>query len=149
MVTTLIKQRDSYDCGIACLAMALNLSWEDVMQAMPEEHKPVLVEKGMSDKMYHALFANLGLVNDVDYTTRYYGNHWCNYRFFKNMLWGRRAICEVRSKNYPEGFHFIYWNGHDVFDPSTMLTYSNEDWPNEIEPLKVWVFNEVERPATK
>lgn len=146
-MTTLIKQRESFDCGIACLAMALNLSWDDVMQSMPEQHVDELKRLGMSDSMYKDLFAALGLVNDVDYTVRYYGHHWCNYRFFKNMLWGRRAICQVRSKNYAEGFHFVYWNGHAVYDPSTKETYSTDEWPNEIEPGKVWMFNETERPA--
>lgn len=146
-MTTLIEQKTTYDCGIACLAMALNLSYDDVMGVFPEQRMNELVAKGMSNEMYAELMTTLGVINDVDYTTRHYGHHWFTYRAFKNMLWGRRAICAVRSKNVSEGFHFVYWDGFKINDPSTKDKYTDDDWTSWAEPYRVYLFNECARPV--
>ncbi len=55
------------------------------------------------------------------------------------LLWGRRALVQVKSKNYEGQSHMVFWNGRKVFDPSPLRTF---EW-NEVEPQHVWLFNEV------
>lgn len=59
------------------------------------------------------------------------------------MLWGRRAIVTVRSKNEEGSMHAVYWSGAALFDPSTRTKY--ESW-GEVEVKEALIFNEA-RPS--
>lgn len=54
--------------------------------------------------------------------------------FFRHLTWGRRAILAVPSLNNEGGFHSVYWNGSQVFDPSRYRTYASWEqlMPDEI-----------------
>lgn len=141
-----IKQRTEMDCGICCVAMALGLPYERVIAAADEKFQETMAQHGIEDGMLHELLARLGLQLDRDYCGRYLSMHYGSIAFTRNMLWGRRAIVEVKSKNirYGEdsGLHFVYWDGAALHDPSNKTTY---EWA-EVEPIKMWLFSETARP---
>lgn len=143
---TLVEQRTDTDCGVCCLAMALRMPYEVVLGNMPKEHLETLSDpkKGMSTEMYADLFAALGLRIEEDYAVRSMGYQWGTYKYTKNLLWGRRAICAVRSKNSPDCYHFVYWDGKTLYDPSTKEKYTQEEWEANMEPFKMYLFNEPE-----
>ncbi len=75
---------------------------------------------------------------DENYKVLYLSLDWGSVGFTKNMLWGRRACIQVKSKNCQDEFHIVYWDGQELFDPSNKLTYTWE----EVEPIYIWLFNE-------
>ena len=59
--------------------------------------------------------------------------------YFRDMLWGRRALLSVPSLNYEGGFHMIYWHYDKVYDPSTKKVYTSFD---QLRPREIIVFME-------
>lgn len=140
-MTTLVEQQTATDCGICCLAMFFDATAAYVDGFVRLSHREELATKGMSYEMYVDLLNDIGL--EGMYEVRYYGYQWGTYKFFKNMLWGRRAICAVRSKNHEQSYHFVYWDGHQVYDPSTKEKYTQEDWDSNLEPFRAYIFDET------
>ena len=55
------------------------------------------------------------------------------------MLWGRRALVTVPSLNIPKGWHMVYFDGLNVFDPSLAKTYEHV---TQLEPNELVLFRE-------
>ena len=138
---TMIKQQSEKDCFMCCLAMALGLTHEQVTRGMDEFDAGLaarVLAKGCYDKDVAATFAALGLRQDQDYLRIFILPEYASTGFIRNVLWGRRACIQVRSKNYAGEMHIVYWDGVALFDPSNKRTY---EW-NEVEPIYLWLFNE-------
>ncbi len=139
----MINQRTEMDCGICCVAMALALPYERVIAAADEEFRETMATNGITDAMLHQLLSGLGLEMNRDYAARYLSLNYGSVAFTRNMLWGRRAIIEVKSKNFRYGadcgLHFVFWDGEQLLDPSNKATY---EW-TEVEPIKMWLFREA------
>ena len=90
-------------------------------------------------------FDGLGLERDRDYKIVYpvlpgNGQEWPYepYDNWRSWVWGRRACIQVKSKNYENRHHIVFWDGVLLHDPSSLKTFTWED----VEPIWVWVFNE-------
>lgn len=138
-LTVLIKQRFDKDCALCCLAMILGISYEEAYEAQGDLGD-LLRTRGPYGKEFVNLFANLGLVPDIEYKTLFLLPEYCNDTFLQNALWGRPALIEVRSKNYGKSGekHIVYWDGRELFDPSNKRTYQNLD---ECEPIYLYLFD--------
>lgn len=62
--------------------------------------------------------------------------------FYRNMAWGRRAILSVPSLNIENGVHAVYYDGHEIFDPSPKLTYTKF---SDLKPSHIVLFREPRR----
>src|ERR1044072_519880 len=102
-MTTLIKQRTPTDCNLCCIAMALGKTYEEVDAMLTQKDTPELAKKGMSNQIEDRLLMVFGLINGVDFTRRYPSSHLITTQYQRNMLWGRRAILSVMSKNVKDG----------------------------------------------
>ena len=140
----MIEQRTDSDCVFVCVAMALDLTYEQLQEKCGAAFMVLMEGQGCDDKMQRALLTAAGLKEGEDYAIRHFGLHWCSLGFAKNMLWGRRAIVTVRSKNFNESRHVVYWDGRAVADPSKKQRW---EW-GEIEPLSAILFSEVAAAST-
>jgi len=121
--------------------MALGLTYDQAAGRAGEAFMHLLQESGCSYPMETALLKAFGLKSDVDYVERTYSPHWGSMAYTKNLLWGRRALVTVRSKNIADGMHMLYWDGEKVWDPRQADKKRYEDWA-EVEPLNFTLFRE-------
>jgi|CXWL01.1.fsa_nt_gi hypothetical protein len=138
-----VDQRTDHDCVFVCLAMVLGLTYEQAAARAGAAFMEILQVQGCTGVMEDALYAAFGLKKDVDYVERVYSPHWGTVGGIKNMLWGRRAMVTVRSKNIPDGWYMLYWDGEKVYDPSRKKRY--ESW-DEVEPVEMVLFHHHQRP---
>lgn len=158
-MTTLIEQRYGTDCALACIAMALELSWEEVYEAAVKcEAYEADHTKGVSHQ--DKILVELGLLNDTkwEWSTKKLVGHdrtaidngdfrnldrkWGEtcYKFVK-MCWGRPAILSVPSLNKEGGSHAVYYDGFEVLDPNPPTRKRYENVPmEELEASDMTVF---------
>ncbi len=122
-MTTLIHQHFPTDCMIASIAMALDLPWQEVYEAAIEcgvykaDHST-----GIRDE--DTLLEHLGLVREASYKgvvgdfTQWHCEWNITPKFYISKLWGRPAILSVPSLNNPGGWHAVYYDGYELFDPN-------------------------------
>lgn len=111
-----VKQRENYDCGIACLSMISGESYEAVKNNLPEHVVTAMPEGGM--EVIHVLKFLWKLKFEAKYHIYENGGVWVP----NNNWW----ILSVPSLNYKDKYHFIVWDGEKVLDPSTKLTYTKQ-----------------------
>ena len=107
-----IKQFYQNDCGIACLAMYLRKSYEKVEQLVKDELNITNPIPGMS-------MIDLALIMNKN-------NH--NPVLVRTMVNKVPAILTVPSLGRKKHFHYIYWDGKNIHDPSNFECYSNDDF---------------------
>ena len=65
---------------------------------------------------------------------------WCiTPEAFRRLSWKRRALITVPSLNIPEGWHMVYSDGRQLYDPSVGITY--EAW-DRLLPDEIILFDE-------
>lgn len=143
-MTKLVQQKpEAKDCFLACMAMACGLTYEDVADRFGEGLTKQVQERGLYGRENIATaFASLDIADEVDYQLLYCGKGMDlppSSQFVREMLWQRKAIIQVKSKNVPNGMHMVYWDGKQLFDPSLKIVYST--WM-EVEPVYLWLFRE-------
>lgn len=146
-MTDLVCQRTPHDCVLCCIAMALGRTYEDVLahlDAAPAcggnagKLGTFFVEVGCAKEEDRLALEILGLRPEKDFQQLTMSPHWATAGFLRNVLWGRRAILTVRSKNI-DGHHAIYWDGAELLDPSTRQRF---EW-HEVEPIAFILFRET------
>lgn len=141
-MTTLIKQRTPHDCGVCCLAMALDLPYE-VVHVAATESKAFGVDKGMwgTNGILERLCLSPGsktVTNDGEWVEWARGYE-ITPQFFRQIAWGRKSLLSVPSQNIENGWHYVYYDGHKVWDPSNKKTYTEFE---ELNPDSILVFRE-------
>lgn len=123
-----VSQRADYDCVLACLAMATGRPYEELW---PQEFlAEVEKAKGTgSGDLHERAFTLAGLERKRDYISVYCGQ--LASGAVCKFLWGRRALVQVPSLNYEGASHYVYWDGENVFDPSTKQRYL---WLSSVSP---------------
>jgi hypothetical protein len=123
----MIKQRNMTDCGICCLAMALNVSYEDILALVPAYS--ARLTWGDKGGLYKSEIREVARAysQGVRTTFKYYmedngGDFWRDMK-------GDRAILSVPSLNVEDGLHLVYWDGKAIVDPSNLKTYTKEMIP--------------------
>ncbi len=140
-MTHLVKQRTPHDCAVACMAMLTGRTYDSVMAAIGDAFDP---EKGMARE--ETALKRLGFDNSYA-SGEPAGNFvclrrdWCiSTKFFRRLAWARRALMSVPSLNFEGGWHMVYFDGREVYDPSNMKTYSRFE---QLEPDEMVLFSEV------
>lgn len=125
-MTVLVQQRTTSDCSICCFAMALGRTYEDVIATVGPHFDPA---KGLANE-YEALkdlglkckFENGEPTDETEFLVK--RRDWCIHpQMIRSWCWGRRAIITVPSLNIEDGFHVVYYDGKDLFDPSREKRY--------------------------
>lgn len=131
----MIKQLGKSDCILACIAMAANKTYAECFSN--EFIEKIQTLKGCHGDMIDTAFKTAGFEKDKDYKKIYTFNK--DIYLIRPLLWGRKAIFQVPSLNYPDTEHAIFCtNAGEILDPSTLQTYTNL---NQIFPTYTWVFN--------
>lgn len=102
---TLIQQRTDKDCGLACIAMYLGITYDDAVilceRATDFHWKPDMPVNFATELMaLRAAGHSSAIVQEFDPD--------------------RPAIISILSINFPDLLHAVYWDGREVFDPSTL-----------------------------
>jgi len=137
-MTKLIKQKTPKDCWPTCLAMALNITHSEMKRKIGSTLWKQVCQLGTTFEIEKKLMAKFDLAWEHDWWSLWPDNNHVSTYFLRHVLWGRRAIISVKSKNNLDGMHAIYWNGKELFDPSPKKTYRWE----EVEACKFVFFNE-------
>lgn len=150
-MTELVQQRHQNDCFLCCLAMACATTYEAASEKWGDDFVSRIGRDGLYGKSdIDTAFAALGLQRDVHFRA-----YLCPGAFatgelgaefavvpttakLKQLIWGRRALVQVKSKNFEGKSHMLYWDGRAVFDPSRLKTFA---W-DEVDPEHVWLFQE-------
>lgn len=112
-----IQQKTSSDCVLASIAMALDKPYDEVWSS--EDTKWTVDNRGIADKDPWLKKAGI---------TRYKEVHFLYHMeqgYVHSLLWGRRALLSVHSLNIPGGYHMVYWDGQNLWDPSRQRTYAH------------------------
>lgn len=116
--TKRIRQKQSSDCGVACLAMLLELPYKTVKEAAYALKR----KQGYSGRSFPGLS-----YNDDKELTAMFGEcmkiWWVGKKSRKAVikrLQGRKAILCVPGMNQrkPEELHAVYWDGDHLYDPT-------------------------------
>lgn len=109
----MIKQKTQFDCGVACLAMFANKTYEEIEAViaftLPKRKFPI---NGMNNEEIAIV------LNYLDYTPIQ----------VHTILDNSPAICAVPSLGSQKAFHFIYWDGKEIHDPSNFEVYTTDDF---------------------
>lgn len=117
-MTNLIKQLSGNDCVLAAIAMARGAEkWHDVWTAADLER--VVTGKGISD--YGPWMAQAGFEPHEWKEIQVWNSS--DQQLLRQLLWRRRALLSVHSLNNDQGHHMVFWDGREIFDPSTQRTY--------------------------
>lgn len=143
---TRIEQRAEQDCFLCCLAMALEFNYDQAAATLGAELAAKIGRVGLYGEDITTAFTLLGLGGDrarsIYAEVRDEGALAATAHaraVLKRLLWGRRAIVQVPSKNYPPPRqHVVYWNGEEMIDPSPLKTYT---W-DEVRPVYIWLLDE-------
>lgn len=122
-MTTLVQQRETNDCGICVLAMASGPDYDLIMEilSLPENEGLYDPEEGI--EFMEACLRAIGW-DSKQFTNQ--GNMNLRPEALRQFAWGRRAIMLVPSRNdkRPSAeavddlhWHWIYWDGKELFDP--------------------------------
>jgi hypothetical protein len=143
-----IKQRYEQDCFLCCIAMAAGLSYDDAIEKWGGDFVEWVGQVGLhGQKNIDRAFDAIPFARNWDYRVVYpvipgNGQEWPQDNW-RQWIWGRRACIQVKSKNYENRHHIVYWDGDNLHDPSPKKTFA---W-GEVQPVWVWVFNELVIPA--
>lgn len=135
-----IKQRAEKDCFLCCLAMAIGVTYEEMQRRLGTKFVEHVCKSGLVGRRdIERAFGGMGLIDQLHYRVLFILPEYASTGFIRNILWGRRACFQVRSKNYAGEHHIVFWNGEMLHDPSNKLTY---EW-HEVEPINIWLFSEA------
>lgn len=132
-MTELVTQRTPSDCSICCLAMVSGATYEEAIVAAGDDYDP---EKGMWS--VQAALCRLGRHRD-DFREIRRGFE-ISPEYFREIAWGRRAFLSVPSLNIENGWHHIYYDGMNIYDPSPKLKYTSWD---QLKPVDLVIFRET------
>lgn len=134
MATRHVRQRGRSDCGVAAIAMLTGRSYEEVYAAARRANggDAFHPRRGMSGTS-HVLEAlgyhweNLGRHKDhpapnpdgPQFRTLHIGfqRGIIDPRFYRQFVWGRRALLSIESLNNPGGRHLVFYDGERIWDP--------------------------------
>jgi len=161
-LTDLIQQRyegdkQRKDCFLCSAAMAAGVDYDTAWSRLEDDLRQALGPSGRGPQgdqcdriLKHLGFdrvmvpARRGPPTDEpgDFWVLFMLPEYATHGFLRNILWGRRALIQVPSKNYAGEHHIVYWDGRALFDPSNERMWA---WP-EIHPIYIWLFDEA-KPA--
>ena len=116
----LIKQKTNYDCALACLAMASGKKYDDIFDT--EFCKRIEKATTCTGDDLEEAYSRAGFYRDKNRKNIYVLGS--PISLVKQLIWGRKAMLQVPSLNYENSEHFIFWDGINLFDPSTKQTYN-------------------------
>lgn len=114
--TKLIKQKYEADCAVACLAMFCGVTYEQLMGCIQfnlNRQEPI---KFMNNEEMAKILIQYGHKPMQSYT----------------LLPEVKSIICVPSLGTKKKFHYIYFDGYKIHDPSNFETYSNSDFINDM-----------------
>ncbi len=140
-MTQIFKQIGDYDCFLCCAAMAVQRS--PIQMFSQDIYDQIEKDEGSarSDATKHEVLLGLcGLQKDKDYWDVYLGGATPKGNIM-GLLDGRRAMLQVMSlNNEPPAQHYVYWDGHQLHDPSNKQVYR---WLKQCLSVGyVYIFNE-------
>lgn len=139
-------ERQRKDCFLCCAAMASGRSYDDAWALLDDGLRACLSPdaKGPKGTECDAVLERIGF-SKGDYRLLFMLPEYATTGFLRNMLWGRRALIQVPSKNYRGEHHIVYWDGTELHDPSNMHAWKWE----EVEPVYIWIFDERRAEVNK
>lgn len=121
IMTEYVQQRYMNDCGVACLAMLLDIPYTNLRAYVLAhfQRRGLRSIPGLSANDEMILAAKLGTRLRFIYVDD------DNRQDAINVLSGRKAILGVPGRNCdnPDYMHSVYWDGERLYDPSPSGKY--------------------------
>lgn len=115
----LIKQRFSWDCELACVAMWCGKTYDEVYKmAFEIEPQGKFVGRGVDTHLKERLLRHYGKIPAI----------------VLHAYSGIKGILSFPSLNIPGGGHALYYDGKSIFDPQ----FGNQDKKFYDESPKFW-----------
>jgi len=111
--SAVLKQRNTWDCSICCMAMATGRSYEDVLEvylSSPDDARRWELGIGTSTTSVLRVLTLLGWKPVMTH----------------GVALSYVGIVSVASINFPGKLHHVYWDGQKVMDPSTLQTHDEK-----------------------
>ena len=120
-------QRIDRDCYICCVAMATSKTYEEVSWFLTEFEWEVIEKRGTYGDTLDRLWKAVGYTKGEDFVSIFVSEYELHStsQLMPKMLWGRRALLQVKSLNFEGESHMVYWDGHTLHDPSNKRQYSS------------------------
>lgn len=144
----LIKQKGPSDCAICCLSMLTGIPHGKVIKLVGDCWHPKMgmanTEKSLERigfRMKRTKHPTLPAwrVEYLDFKPLRGKPYEISAEYWRDQIWGRRALLSVPSLNNPGGSHMVYWHYDRLFDPSPKKTYKDFD---DLMPTKIVLFME-------
>lgn len=147
-MTKHITQRNYNDCMLACIAMAAGKDYDELWS--PELVQEIVESRGVSNDRANKLLEHAGFhpyVNGDEGKIVWRHNLSAGVPLcdglLRNMLQGRRAILSVPSLNHLGGWHAVYWDGGELFDPNKGFDGKQHyQWLEHLTVRTIWIFDE-------
>jgi hypothetical protein len=140
-MTRALTQRTGNQCAIATIAMATGREYDEVLATGLETKA---FKEGVGCNSEKKILRALGLSDDRESGdfVEMHRPSMLTPEYFRSIAWGRRAILTVPSLNIPGGWHSIYYDGREMFDPNPpeKARYTKFD---EVLPDEVILFREA------
>lgn len=139
-MTLHVRQRTDSDCMLACIAMAAGKAYDEVFdQAWIDD---VVERRGADRDFTNRALAHAGFEESRVWSCHVW-NHHSRETLVTHLLHGRRAIISVPSLNHRDGWHVVYWDGANLFDPNDPANGKQiYRWIEQLAPCQIWTFDE-------
>lgn len=146
-MTLHVFQKNGADCMLACIAMAAGKTYNELWTA--EDSAEVVELGGSQPEHTKKLLERAGFHSDVngDQGAIVWKCHvWDNQsrdQLVRGLLRGRRAIISVPSLNNRAGWHVVFWDGQDLYDPNNPSAGKQiYRWIDQLAINTIWIFDE-------
>lgn len=147
---SVVAQRTQRDCSLCCFAMAMRLSYEEAVQFV-EAVNDVRLEnsvEGEGEIKYRIPAGEKGWTG-FDYETVFeFAALECDFQP-RNFRPREPAIFSVHSRVNPDGFHAVYYENGEVYDPTTTtFPYTTlQEIFSSMKGVYQWINGPVRNPA--
>lgn len=121
---------------LACIATVVQRDYD--LLWTPEFQAEIEAKKGTYSEDVARAMDIAGLIKDRDWWSVYTDNI-NDLASLRRLFYGRRAILQVPSLNYPKTQHAIAWVEDEIFDPSHFQVYQ---WIDQLKPVYAWIFRD-------
>lgn len=131
----IIRQKNLVDCGVCCLAMAIDKPYKEILKQVNswmKIHEPKEKFTGMTAEIETSILWKFDIKFTHIYTYEkhvvFQDGYWIPKRDkkinLKKIVGDKKALLSCPSINFKGKGHAVYWDGKKLHDPSNMKRFT-------------------------